>query len=153
MKAVVHTECGPPDVFQLREVQKPTPKDHEVLVEIRAASVNSWDWDLLRGTPFLNRLGFGLLKPKYNILGADVAGRVEKVGGNVKRLRSGDEVFGDISGCGWGGSAEHLCARERALALKPAGMTSEEAAAVPRQQFSPCRAFITEDRFNRGRKR
>jgi NADPH:quinone reductase-like Zn-dependent oxidoreductase len=131
MKAIVYTEYGSPDVLRLEEVEKPTPKEDEVLVEVHAASVNDWDWGLLRGKPFLNRLLFGLLKPKIKILGCDIAGRVEAVGRNVKQFQPGDEVFGDISGCGWGGFAEYVCARENALALKPASMTFEEAAAVP----------------------
>jgi len=126
----VYTKYGPPDVLQLKEVEKPAPRDDEVLIKVHAASVNSWDWDLLRGTPFLARLG-GLLKPKYKILGADIAGRIEAVGRNAKQFQPGDEVFGDISGCSWGGFAEYVCARENALALKPASMTFEEAAAVP----------------------
>jgi len=130
MKAIVYTKYGPPDVLQLKEVEKPAPRDDEVLIKVHAASVNSWDWDLLRGTPFLARLG-GLLKPKYKILGADIAGRIEAVGRNAKQFQPGDEVFGDISGCSWGGFAEYVCARENALALKPASMTFEEAAAVP----------------------
>jgi len=132
VKAIVYTKYGPPDVLQLKEVDKPTPKDNEALIKVHAASVNDWDWGLLRGTPFLNRLVVsGLLKPKYKILGCDIAGRVEAVGGNVKQFHPGDEVFGDISGCNWGGFAEYVCARENALALKPASMTFEEAAAVP----------------------
>jgi NADPH:quinone reductase-like Zn-dependent oxidoreductase len=131
MKAIVYTKYGPPDVLQREEVEKPTPKDNEVLIKVHAASVNSWDWDLLRGE-LLNRLIFrGLLKPKLKILGCDVAGRVEVVGRNVKQFQPGDEVFGDLCGCGWGGFAEYVCARENALALKPASMTFEEAAAVP----------------------
>ena len=130
MKAVVYAEYGSPDVLRLKDVAKPTPKDDEALVNVRAASVNSWDWDLLRGRPYLARVG-ALRRPKHEILGADIAGRVEAVGRNVQQLRPGDEVFGDISGCGWGGFAEYVCARERALAPKPASMTFEEAAAVP----------------------
>ena len=131
MKAIVYTKYGSSDVLQLKEVENPTPKDDEVLVKVHAASINSWDWDLLRGRPFLARLTVGLLKPKNKILGCDIAGRVEAVGGNVKQFRPGDEVFGDISGCGWGGFAEYVCAREDALTLKPSGMTFDEAAAVP----------------------
>ena len=130
MKAIVCTKYGSPDVLQLREVEKPAPKDNEVLVKVHAASVNSWDWDLLRGVPLASRIGGGL-KPKYRILGADIAGRIEEVGRNTKRLQPGDEVFGDISGCGWGGFAEYVCARENVLALKPDSMTFEQAAAVP----------------------
>lgn len=130
MRAVVYHEYGLPDVLQLEEVEKPTPRDDEVLVRVHAASINAWDWDLLRGTPFPNRIG-ALRTPKHKILGADIAGRVEAVGRNVTQLQPGDEVFGDLSGCGWGGFAEYVCAREHALALKPAGMPFEEAAAVP----------------------
>ena len=131
MKAIVYTKYGPPDVLQLKEVEKPTPKDNEVLVKIHAASVNDWDWGLLRGKPFVNRLLFGLRKPKVKILGCDIAGRVEAVGRNVKQFQPGDEVFGDISGCGMGGFAEYVCARENVLAPKSASMTYEQAAAVP----------------------
>ena len=131
MKAIVYTKYGPPDVLQLKEVEKPIPKDNEVLIKVHAASINDWDWGLLRGKPFMNRLAFGLLKPKTQILGLDIAGRVEAVGSKVKRFKTGDEVFGDISDCSWGGFAEYVCAREDALTLKPADMTFDEAAAIP----------------------
>src|SRR5579884_764657 len=132
MKAIVYTQYGSPDVLQFKEVAKPTPKDNEVLVKVRAASVNAAELHLLRGKPFLMRLmGFGFLKPKNTILGAAMAGRVEAVGRNVKQLQPGDEIFGDVSECGWGAFAEYVCAREDALALKPANVTFEEAAAVP----------------------
>jgi len=131
MKAIVYTKYGSPDVLQLKEVEKPTPKDNEVLVKVHAASVNDWDWGLLRGKPFVNRLLFGLLKPKMQILGCDIAGQIEAVGKNVEQFQPGDEVFGDISGCGWGGFAEYVCIPENALALKSATMTFEQAAAVP----------------------
>ena len=132
MKAIVHTEYGPPEVLQLKEVKKPALKDDQVLVKIHAASVNYPDWSLLRGQPFLIRLMTGgLLEPKHQILGTDVAGRVEAVGRNVKQFQPGDEVFGDISECGFGGFAEYVSVPENALALKPANATFEEAAAVP----------------------
>jgi len=132
MKAIVCTKYGSPDVLQLKEVAKPTPKDNEVLVKVHAASVNAADWGLLRGKPFLVRLmEFGPLKPKNKMLGADVGGRVEAVGRNVKQFQPGDEVFGDISACGWGGFAEYVSVPENALALKPANISFEEAAAVP----------------------
>ena len=132
MKAIVYHQYGSPDDLKLEEIEKPTPGDDEVLIKVHAASVNSWDWDLVRGTPFYVRLfGGGLLRPKKKILGADIAGRVDTVGRNVTQFRPGDEVFGDLCGCGWGGFAEYVCARENALALKPASMTFEEAAAVP----------------------
>ena len=135
MKAVVYHRYGSPDVLHLEEVAKPAPKDDEVLVKIHAASVNSFDLDFLRGMPLITRMS-GLLKPRNKILGGDMAGRVEAVGGKVTRFQTGDEVFGDLSssrgvGLSWGGFAEYVCARENAMVLKPAGMTFEEAAAIP----------------------
>lgn len=130
MKAVVYTKYGLPEVLHLRELKRPAPKDSEVLVKIYATSVNSWDWDLLTGKPYLYRLLFGLLKPKYNILGCDIAGRIEAVGKNVSKFKAGDEVFGDISGL-WGGFAEYVCTPEDKLFLKPSFMNYEEAAAIP----------------------
>src|SRR5256885_2232959 len=89
MKAIVNTHYGSPDVLQLKEVERPTPKDNEVLVKVHAASVNAADWHLLRGKPFLMRLmGYGLLKPKYRILGSDIAGRIEVVGRNVTQFQA-----------------------------------------------------------------
>ena len=132
MKASVFTKYGSPDVLQLKEVTKPVPWDDEILIKVHAASINSWDWELLRGIPYVNRLMAGLVKPtRIKILGCDIAGRVEAVGKNVKQLRSGDEVFGDLSSCGWGGFAEYVCAGDNAVVLKPANMTFEQAAAVP----------------------
>ena len=134
MKAIVYDQYGPPDVLELKEVEKPTPKDDKVLIEVQAASLNPLDWHFLRGTPYFMRVVAGLLKPKrkFRILGADVAGRVEAVGRNVKQFQPGDEVFGDIFRCGLGAFAEYVCVPENAaLVLKPTGTTFEEAAAVP----------------------
>ena len=132
MKAIVCMKYGPPDVLQFKEVAKPSPKDNEVLIRIHAASVNQADLHFLRGKPFPIRLiGFALLQPKHKILGADIAGRVEAVGSAVRQFKPGDEVFGDIFASGFGGFAEYVCAREDALTLKPAGLTFEQAAAVP----------------------
>ena len=131
MKAIVYTEYGSPDVLELKEVDKPSPKNNEVLVKVYAVSANAADIHLLRADPFLIRLSSGLLKPKNTILGSDIAGRVEAVGENVKQFKPGDEVFGDISADGWGGFAEYACASENAFALKPSNLSFEEAAAVP----------------------
>jgi NADPH:quinone reductase-like Zn-dependent oxidoreductase len=131
MKAIVYHNYGSPDVLKLEEVEKPTPRDDEVLIKVYAAAVNAADWHLLRADPFLARLYNGLLKPKRTILGSDVAGRVEAVGRNVKQFQPGDEVFGDLFECGWGGFAEYVCVPEKTLVLKPARMTFEEVAAVP----------------------
>jgi NADPH:quinone reductase-like Zn-dependent oxidoreductase len=130
MKAIVFTRYGSPDVLEMREVEKPAPQDDEVLIRVHAASLNDWDWSALQGIPFVNRLMFGLIHPKKQILGSDVAGRIEAVGKDARRFQPGDEVFGDLSGR-WGGFAEYACARENALALKAPGMTFEEAAATP----------------------
>jgi NADPH:quinone reductase-like Zn-dependent oxidoreductase len=128
MKAIVCTKYGPPsDVLMLKEVEKPTPTDNQVLVKVHAASVNKKDLAPVRGAFVARLLGTGLLKPKRTILGDDIAGRVEAVGKNVKQFQPGDEVFGDTSG----GFAEYACAREDLLALKPTNVTFEEAAAVP----------------------
>ena len=132
MKAIVSTKYGSPDVLQLKEVEKPTPRDNEVLVKVHAASVNAGDWHLLRGKPFLMRLmGYGLLKPKYRILGSDIAGRIEAVGRNVKQFQAGDEVFGNTAKYGFGGFAEYVSVPEDAVVLKPTTLSFEEAAAVP----------------------
>ncbi len=131
MKAIVYHSYGSPDVLQFEEVEKPAPRDDEVLIKVSAASVNAADWHLLRADPFLARLYNGLLKPKRTILGSDVAGRVEAVGSNVKQFQPGDEVFGNLFESGWGGFAEYVCAREGSWVLKPASVTFEEAAAVP----------------------
>jgi NADPH:quinone reductase-like Zn-dependent oxidoreductase len=130
MKAIVYTEYGPPDVLQLKEVEKPTPKDDEVLVRVHAASVNQGDAYIVRGEPVLFRPSYGLPGPKHTIPGGDVAGRIEAVGRDVKQFQPGDEVFGDIGGCGFGAFAEYVSAPETALVLKPANVTFEEAAAV-----------------------
>ena len=130
MKAMVYTKYGSPDVLALKEVDKPTPQENEVLIQVKASSINEWDWSLLQGNLIINRLLYGLMKPKRQILGADVAGLVEAVGQNVKGFKPGDEVFGDLWDA-WGGFAEYVCAPEAALSHKPADLTFAQAAAVP----------------------
>jgi NADPH:quinone reductase-like Zn-dependent oxidoreductase len=125
MRAIVYNEYGPPDVLGLAEVAKPTPKEHEILVKVRAASVNPLDWHFIRGEPSIMRL-FG--KPKGRIPGADVAGVVEAVGPNVTQFRAGDEVFG---ACRNGSFAEYVCGTEDRFAPKPAALSFEGAAAIP----------------------
>jgi NADPH:quinone reductase-like Zn-dependent oxidoreductase len=131
MKAVIYTQYGSPDVLQVAEAPQPTPKDNEVLIKIRAVSINAADLHLMRADPFPIRFAFGLFKPKLQILGADVAGQVETTGKNVAQFKVGDEVFGDLSGVGFGGLAEYVCAPESVLAFKPANLTFEETAALP----------------------
>jgi NADPH:quinone reductase-like Zn-dependent oxidoreductase len=152
MKAIVYTEYGSPDVLELKEVAKPTPKDSEVLVKVYAVSVNAADLHLLRADPFLIRLSSGLLKPKNQILGSDIAGRVEAVGKDVKEFKPGDDVFGDISAEGWGGFAEYVCVPESALVLKPSNLSFEEAAAVPMASVTALQGFHYAGQIRPGQK-
>ena len=152
MKAIVYEKYGPPDVLQLKEVEKPTPKDDEVLIKVHAASANPADWHLLRATPFFARLAVGLLKPKYKILGCDIAGRADAVGRNVKQFHPGDEVFGDRFACGWGGFAEYVAVAENRIALKPANLTFEEAAAVPLAAFTALQGLRDKGQIQSGQK-
>ncbi len=132
MKAMVYDQYGSPDVLRLEDAPKPEPKDDEVLVKVVASSINDWDWGLLRGSPFLNRMiSGGLRKPGIRIMGVDVAGVVEAVGSAVTRHKPGDAVMGDLSESGFGGYAEYTCAKSSALLPKPPSLSFEQAAAVP----------------------
>lgn len=131
MKAIITKKYGSPNVLEIVDIDKPIQNDDQVLVKVKASSLNFGNLVLLRGKPFLARLAFGLLKPKYMIPGGDIAGCVEAVGKNIKQFQPGDEVFGDLSTCGWGGFAEYVAVPEHALALKPANLSFEEASAVP----------------------
>jgi NADPH:quinone reductase-like Zn-dependent oxidoreductase len=132
MKAMIYTQYGSPDALRLADVPKPAPKAGEVLVKLHAAGVNSADVRLLRGKPFIVRLaGYGVLKPKHTILGADIAGRVEAVGSGVTAFKPGDAVYGDLSNNGMGGFAEYAAVPQAALAMMPASLSFEEAAAAP----------------------
>jgi NADPH:quinone reductase-like Zn-dependent oxidoreductase len=152
MKAIIYTEYGSPDVLQFKDVEKPSPKDNEVLVKIHAASVNAADWHLMRAEPFLARLENGLLKPKNTKLGADLAGRVEAVGRNVTQFQAGDDVFGGMPLDELGCFAEYVCAHEDALALKPARLTFEQAAAVPLAAFTALQGLRDKGQIQPGQK-
>ncbi len=150
MKAIVYTKYGPPDVLQLRDVERPAPKEGEILVKIHAASLNAYDWHFLTADIFLIRLaGGGLFKPKDTRLGADIAGRVEAVGRNSGQFQPGDEVFGDV---GKGGFAEYVSAPERVLARKPANLSFEQAAAVPMAAITALQALRDAGRIQPGQK-
>lgn len=151
MKAIVFTKYGSPDVLELKDVERPTPKDDEVLIRVHAASLNDWDCGALDGTSFVNRLIFGLLNPKKQILGSDIAGRIEAVGKNIHQFRPGDEVFGDLSGR-WGGFAEYVCARENAVVIKAPNMTFEEAAAIPQAGLLALQGLRAMGRIHPGQK-
>ncbi|MEM1255574.1 MAG: NAD(P)-dependent alcohol dehydrogenase [Cyanobacteria bacterium P01_H01_bin.21] len=142
MKAIVQDEYGSPNVLTLKDIDKPIPQDNEVLIRVYASSVNASDWHLMRGKPFLIRLMFGgITKPTIKTLGADVAGCVEAIGKNVKRFQPGDEVFGDISECGFGAFADYVCAPEDTVMLKPNAVSFKEAAAVPAAAMAALQAL------------
>lgn len=137
-------------MLQIKEVEKPTPKDDEVLIKIYAVSLNDWDFGLLHGD-FINRMLNGLRKPRRIILGSDIAGRIEAVGNNVTHFKIGDEVYGDLSGR-WGGFAEYCCASEKALALKPVSMSFTEAAAIPQAAMLAVQGLIDKGKIQPGQK-
>jgi NADPH:quinone reductase-like Zn-dependent oxidoreductase len=152
MKAIVYTKYGSPDVLELKEVEKPTPKDNEVLIKIHAAAANPADWHLMRSDPFLARLENGLLKPKHTRLGADVAGRIEAIGKNVTQLRVGDEIFGELPLNNLGSFAEYVCVDEEFVALKPANLSFEQAAAVPLAAFTALQGLRDKGQIKAGQK-
>ena len=153
MKAIVYTQYGSPDVLRFTDVEKPTPKDNEVLVKIHAASANPADWHTMRATPFLARLVNGFFKPKNHRLGADVAGRVEAVGSAVTQFHVGDDVYGCLSLSEMSSFAEYVCIREdAALALKPANLTFEQAAAVPLAAFTALQGLRDTGHIQAGQK-
>jgi NADPH:quinone reductase-like Zn-dependent oxidoreductase len=131
MKAFIYEKYGPPERLRMAEVDKPAPDADQVLVKVLAASVNAADWHLVRGKPLFSRATLGLLRPKHQILGVDVAGRVEAVGSGVTRFRPGDEVYANLLDHGYGGFAEYVSVPVAVVSLKPASLSFEEAAAVP----------------------
>lgn len=131
MKAIVYTKYGSPEVLHIEDVEIPSPKDNEVLIKVHATSVNPADWHTMRGAPFLARLENGLFKPKNPRLGTDIAGRVEAIGHNVRQFQVGEDVFGCLPLNAMGSFAEYIIADTDRLALKPARLTFEQAAAVP----------------------
>ena len=152
MKALIRERYGTPDVLALREVESPVPKAHEVLVRVHAASINDWDWGLLQGASFVDRMLFGLFAPKVKILGGDVSGRVAAVGSQVRRFQPGDEVYGDLCGSGFGGFAEYVCAPETSLVTKPPHMTFEQAASIPQAGMLAVQGLLDVGRMRSGQK-
>jgi NADPH:quinone reductase-like Zn-dependent oxidoreductase len=127
MKAIVQDRYGSPDVLELRDIDRPSPADHEVLVRVHAAALNAYDWHFMRGDPYLARTSMGFGGPKQKVRGNDFAGRVEAVGSQVRDLEPGDEVFGGVDGT----FAEYVCVPRNQLDRKPANLTFEQAAALP----------------------
>ena len=132
MKAILLEKYGiPEDVLEIKEVEKPSPKEFEVLVKVYASAINDYDWSMVRGKPYLYRLMFGLFKPKNQIPGMEVAGVIEALGANVQGFNVGDAVFGDTSAYGFGTLAEYVCINEKALVKKPVELSFNEAASIP----------------------
>jgi NADPH:quinone reductase-like Zn-dependent oxidoreductase len=131
MKAFIYEKYGPPETLRMAEVEKPAPNADEVLVKVRAISVNPADWHSMRAKPLFSRVNLGLLRPKHKILGVDIAGEVEALGSGVTRFKPGDEVYANLLDHGYGGFAEYVSAPVDVMSLKPANLSFEEAAAVP----------------------
>ena len=148
MQAIVCEKYGPPEALQLRGLEKPIPKEGEVLLRVHAASVNPADWHLIRGAPFLARMSAGLLKPKDKRVGSDLAGRVEAVGGNITQLQAGAEVFGLADGS----FAEYAIAREDRLVPRPVNVSSEAAAAVPLAALTALQGLRDKGQIGPGKK-
>lgn len=151
MKAAYYENYGTTENIKIKEVKKPIPKDKEVLVKVHAASINSWDWDMLRGRPYIVRL-WGLTKPKYKIPGADMAGVVEEVGNKVTQFKPGDEVYGDLSESGWGAIAEYVCADEKSIGIKSPKMTFEQAASLPQNGVMALQSIYDRNELKPGQK-
>ncbi len=152
MKAFVFEKYGLPNVLQLKEVVKPIPKGNEVLVRVHSASINDWDWGLVRGKPFIIRMLFGLKKPKINIPGVDVSGKIEAMGEDVKKLNPGDEVYGDLSDSGFGGFAEYVCVPEHSVSKKPSNLSFNEAAALPHAALLALQGLVDLGKIKSGQK-
>ncbi|HEV8608476.1 MAG TPA: NAD(P)-dependent alcohol dehydrogenase, partial [Thermoanaerobaculia bacterium] len=148
MKAIVYRRYGSPDVLQLEDLDKPSPEDGEVLIRVRAASVNPVDRHLMRGQPYVVRFAMGLTKSKVKRPGIDVSGLVEATGRNVTRFRPGDEVFGSCRGS----FAEYVCAPESALVTKPGNVTFEQAAAVPVAGYTALQGLRNKGQIRAGQK-
>ncbi|MDP5274951.1 NAD(P)-dependent alcohol dehydrogenase [Chengkuizengella axinellae] len=152
MKAIVFTKYGSTEVLKLKEVEKPSPEENEVLVKVYAASTNPLDWRFMKAKPFLARLENGIRKPKNTRLGADIAGRIEAVGSKVTQFKPGDEVFGEKFETGLGGFAEYASVPENSLTLKPNNLTFELAAAVPLAALTSLQGLRNEGQIQSGQK-
>jgi NADPH:quinone reductase-like Zn-dependent oxidoreductase len=150
MKAIVFERYGGPEVLELKDVPKPVPTDNELLVKVKAVSLNDWDYGML-GHDLMNRMLTGFSKPKIQILGSDVAGVVESVGKDVTKFKAGDHVYGDLSGR-WGGFAEYVCAADDKWAIKPVSMNFEEAAAIPQAAMLTVQGLLDKGKLQAGQK-
>ena len=150
MKAILLKEYGLPNVLEIGEVAKPVPNEKEVLVRIHSASINDWDWGLVRGKPFVIRLIYGLKKPTIAIPGVDVSGKIEAVGGKVSSFHIGDEIYCDLSECGFGGFAEYVCVPEKTLSKKPSNVSHNEACALPHAGLLALQGLVEKGKVKSG---
>jgi len=150
MNAILLKEYGLPGILEVGDVAKPVPNDEEVLVKIQSASINDWDWGLIRGKPFVIRLFFGLKKPKIAIPGVDVSGKIEAVGRNVSSFKIGDEIYCDLSECGFGGFAEYVCIKEKSLAKKPPNISFNDASALPHAGLLALQGLVEKGKVKSG---
>ncbi len=155
MRAVVCKRFGLPDapgVLELKEIPKPLPNKAELLIRVRATSVNDYDWSMVRGQPLIYRLLFGFFKPKHPVPGMELSGTVEAVGEDVDLFEVGDEVYGDISAFGFGSFAGYLCVNQQAVVSKPADISFEEAAALPHASMLAYQALVESGGLQSGQK-
>ena len=152
MKAIVCSKYGSTADLQLMEIEKPVPKANELLIKVQVSAVNDYDWALVRGKPYIYRLIFGLKKPKNPVPGMELAGVVEATGSNVSVFKVGDEVYGDISNYGFGSFAEYCCINEKAVVLKPAGMSFTDAASLSHASMLAWQAIIEKGKIQQGQK-
>src|SRR5260370_10538006 len=152
MKAIVYQNFGSPDVLECQDIEKPTPADEEVLIKVRAASLNPLDWKLMKGGPFIVRLLFGLGKPKMKRPGVDVAGEVEAVGKNVARFKPGDQVFGTCAGAFAEYAASKSGGLKSSLVIKPDNLTYEQAASAPVAALTALQGLRDKARIQPGHK-
>jgi len=150
MKAILLKEYGLPNTLEIGDVEKPIPNNKEVLVRIHSASINDWDWGLVRGKPFVIRLFYGLRKPKINIPGIDISGKIEAVGGKVSSFKIGDEIYCDLSDCGCGGFAEYVCVPEKELTKKPSIISHNDASALPHAGLLALQGLVEKGKVKSG---
>jgi len=150
MKAILLKKYGLPHVLEICEVPKPIPKEGEVLVRIHSASINDWDWGLVRGKPFVIRMMFGLKKPKTMIPGVDISGKIEAVGAQVSSFKMGDEIYCDVSECGFGGFAEYVCIPEKTVFRKPSNLSHNESAALPHAATLALQGLVDKGKVSAG---
>jgi D-arabinose 1-dehydrogenase-like Zn-dependent alcohol dehydrogenase len=151
MKAMIYTQYGAADVIHAAEVPPPAPKDNEVLIKIHAASINSADYRLMHGQPFMVRFVYGLFKPRHTILGSDIAGRVEAVGKAVTQFKVGDEVYGDLSNAGWAALRNMLARRKMSLCASRRICRLKRQPPCRWQQSPRCKRCVTRGRYARVR--